>query len=487
MSSDGAKVYLFRVFNHTVQRVLLSAKSLNKEAAFIFVDYAKREVLAWIGSACAKEDHLLAKELALIILRRDLNQEVENDEEAPFALEGEENEDELEMIVTVFNVTSVTFYGKAIAAEKKKVITNSTVSVGLLEAVSWASDVYDFKEFGTEKPDSVGAVARATFVPIEMETIAYMNIGAFWDVWVSRAVSPEDAAKVMKFVRNVAAAHLKESDAKFVASDEVLDRYVVMVRQGEEGTLFRRPLKIFTDFNPPGKCIPKPAKVEVAPVKAAVAIDMKELANSAAAMVAEKKTKGGVNFMQEEVAEEEKPSEPENFWSPTERPHDPMLYEPKVGKALPLPRVFSNGKMVEAPCPPAPSIEVVVLEADRSFKGLSDDFITKDMLVVAEGKNETPEARQLIIAEAGKNPASLIGYQVSTPNHFLLQSFPTLSITQSYICQPARSPINLRPPPCLSSSLPLLPLPASYVLSPIPYPLSLRWRSTWASARVCSW
>eukprot|EP00601_Ochromonadales_sp_CCMP2298_P000721 CAMPEP_0173179146 /NCGR_PEP_ID=MMETSP1141-20130122/5948_1 /TAXON_ID=483371 /ORGANISM="non described non described, Strain CCMP2298" /LENGTH=323 /DNA_ID=CAMNT_0014101753 /DNA_START=93 /DNA_END=1061 /DNA_ORIENTATION=+ len=260
MSHDRATVFLYRVFNLSVQRVLLSAKSLRREAAFVFVDYGKSEAVSWVGAAASPQDDALARELALKIMRKDLNEPDATEEEVPCVHEGKETEEDLEAIVGLLNVTSVTFYGRMVAAEKRRPFENATVCVGLLEAVSWATDVYDFKETEREVVDSAGAAPRATFVPIEMGTVAYVNTGDFWDIWVSRAVSHDEAAKVVKFVKNVVTAALAEAKVggQGGVTEAILNQHVVMVRQGEETIPFRRALKIFTDFNPPGKCLPKP-------------------------------------------------------------------------------------------------------------------------------------------------------------------------------------------------------------------------------------
>jgi hypothetical protein len=246
----------YRVYRSTVQRVAVSIRNLNSNAAFLVVLEDEKKITLWVGMQCDEEDSELAYKIAETIMKRDFRESEE--EPIPSIVEGEETNEVLEPFLDLLWSSINLYYSKATAAERKKALVNSSVSVGLIEPMGRTADVFDFQETAFAHPDSNGLVPRVTFVPIEMKTIAYVNVGDHWDIWCARAVPDNEIERVMVFVRNTVATQLNLIDNAATRQTNVLGQYVHLVRQGEESTLFRRPLKIFTDYEPPGKCAPRP-------------------------------------------------------------------------------------------------------------------------------------------------------------------------------------------------------------------------------------
>eukprot|EP01032_Pedospumella_encystans_P031843 gene31843-35944_t len=246
---------VYRVLHATVQRVAVSIKNLSSNGAFIVAVEEDKQIIVWVGSNCSSEDAELAKTIAETVVKRDFRDV--GDDHIPTVVEGEESTDILEQLLDLFWTTSSIYFSKANAKDRKRELINSSVSVGLVEEGSTPGS-FEFQETAFAHPDAQGVVPRVTFVPIEMKTIAYVNVGDHWDVWCSRAVPDEEVEKVMAFVRTTVASHLAIADGAGTRQNNILAQYVKLVRQGDESTLFRRPMKIFTDYEPPGKCAPRP-------------------------------------------------------------------------------------------------------------------------------------------------------------------------------------------------------------------------------------
>ena len=247
---------IYRIYCATTQRVTASVRNLNSHAAFIIIIEEEKQVIIWIGSMCSEDDSDLANNIAETIVKRDFKDMDENS--ISIVQEGEETADILEPMLDLFFTTVNQYYSKISAAERRKKIINSSVSVGLIEPIPHSIDTFDFLETAFAHPNSKGTVPRVTFAPIEMDTIAYINIGDYWDIWYARGVPSYEIEKVMIFVRNNVATQLNLIDNESTKRINILGQYVHLYRQGEETTLFRRPLKIFTDFEPPGKTAPRP-------------------------------------------------------------------------------------------------------------------------------------------------------------------------------------------------------------------------------------
>jgi len=148
-----------------------------------------------------------------------------------------------------------TFNSKAAVANRRDEINNAIISVGTL--IPNASNLAGFEriERSFAHPDSEGAVPRVDFVNIEKDTIAYVVIGQQYDLWLARGVSDtlhQDAISYMEKMveRDLFDEVLGLDKAKLV-------QHLQVVYQGEERYAFRKPLKIFTEFEPAGKTIPR--------------------------------------------------------------------------------------------------------------------------------------------------------------------------------------------------------------------------------------
>jgi len=410
---------IYRVYRQTVQRVNVSIKNLNSHAAFLIVVEEDKQVIAWIGSQCDADDTELANNIGETILRKDFREM--DEEEIPNIVEGSEPSELLEVVLDVFWSNVGVYFSKASAKDRRKPLTNSSVSVGLLEPVSWAADVYDFQETAFAHPDSHGTVPRVSFVPIEMETVAYVNIGDHWDVWFARAVPEKEIEKVMEFIRNTVANQLSLADNTFTRQNDVLAQYIFMVRQGEEGTLFRRPLKIFTDYEPPGKCAPRPepaprvkkgkVKAKTPSITSADAEPAVDLGGSAGADKGPLEDKAKKSLTIDPNLPPDAPDStsagaaPANFWAPVKNETNPN------DVVLGAPPAFGNS-VVQLGETGVLSNETVEIDDKDGLFGLDVDIITPGMLKVVETENENPEKRQATIDRSVTDPKHLIGYQV---------------------------------------------------------------------------
>jgi hypothetical protein len=402
------KPVIYRVYQSTVQRVAVSVKNLNSNASFVIVVEADHVVILWVGSDCAQEDAELAEKICETVVTRDFRMD-ENEDAITTIIEGQEDLDQLDNMLDLLWTTSNIYFSKNTAKDRKKPLVNSAVSVGLIEPVAWADDVYDYQETAFAYPDAKGVVPRVTFPPIEMKTIAYVNVGEHWDVWCSRAVSDEEVEKVMVFVRSTVATHLNLSDNAATKQFCILSQFVHLVRQGDEDTLFRRPLKIFTDYEPPGKCAPRP---DPAP-KMRREVDRKTqelLAKQAADVVKAAKTTVVGDLEEEDIGnfggnksdannsninEDLTPPQPTNFWSV-------KLFEGNNNDTS----LSSAGQTLSVPT------ETVVVKDKNAAYGLPVSYVIREMLLVSEAHNETPDVRRKTVDESVENPRSLIGYQV---------------------------------------------------------------------------
>lgn len=407
---------VYRVLHSSVQRVAVSIKNLSSNGAFIVVVEEDKQVIVWVGAQCDSEDAELANTIAETIMKRDFRN---NDDEAiPTVVEGEESTDVLEQLLDLFWTTSSIYYSKASAKDRKRDLINSSVSVGLVETGS-SPDTYDFQETAFAHPDTQGVVPRVTFVPIEMNTIAYVNVGDHWDVWCARAVPDEEIEKVMMFVRSTVASHLSLSDNAATRQTNVLAQYVHLVRQGEESTLFRRPMKIFTDYEPPGKCAPRPDPAPRMRKEADKKTQQQMFAKQAASVVqAQKDARGSKQEDEEEESGFGGDLKPVSMAPPKIDTHITISDDPEPlsdGEA-PEPVDFwssgpaATGKHNGGGRP-------VMYESASSKKhngavGFDPYSVTPEMLEVIESANDKPDVRKAVVDEAARNPRSLIGYQV---------------------------------------------------------------------------
>lgn len=401
---------VYRVLHATVQRVAVSIKNLSSNGAFIVAVEEDKQIIVWIGSNCSSEDAELANTIAETIVKRDFRENGE--EQIPTIVEGEESTDILEQLLDLFWTTSSIYFSKANAKDRKRDLINSSVSVGLVEEGS-APGTFEFQETAFAHPDPQGVVPRVTFVPIEMKTIAYVNVGDHWDVWCSRAVPEEEVEKVMAFVRSTVASHLALADGAVTRQNNILAQYVKLVRQGEESTLFRRPMKIFTDYEPPGKCAPRtdpsPRLHKVASDKMKLHVLTKQVSGSA------KEAEIREDNEEENHAESSFGGDlhPVTMAPPRLETPSPAVREEEASEPVDFWSAGPNGSGRAANSSRPTLYESPTRRKHDGSIGFDSHSVTAEMLQVIEEANDKPDVRKRVMDDATLNPKSLIGYQVN--------------------------------------------------------------------------
>ena len=415
-------VVMYRVYKGTVQRVPLSIKSLNSHAIFLVILPDERQVIGWVGTDCDSADSELARQVGNTVMMKDFL--MKEQPELPLIYENNEPNKLLEIMLDLLWSSPTSYFSKLNAADRKHKLTNNSVSVGLIEKITWGEDGgYDFQETAFAHPDNLGTVPRVTFVPIEINTVAYVNTGDQWDIWIARGVETEDEQNIISFVESSVIDQLALGSSAF--KKDILSQYIKIVRQGEEHTLFRRPLKIFTDFEPPGRTAPRPEplpKVRKERKKKAGSLQKRAtLADDAG--IAE--SKGGGDPSKSSGAggggDEDAPNPNAlDFWAPP-----PGQGDTEDGDAHNNVSLLDMGDL-------APRIDTSSKRFGGGRGGGGDEdaltgrdvnVVTAGMLKVAEGYNINPEQRRAAVEDAARNPSSLIGYQVrvriGTLHHFI--------------------------------------------------------------------
>ena len=250
------------MYKNSVQRVLLSSDSLNSNAAFLIIVHDEKKVFSWIGSNCDTLDIDNVNDLGVTVLKRDFFQ---NDiVTIDMIREGEEKKNLLEIMLDLFWSNSSSYFSKVSIKSRKESITNNPVSVGIIESSTLLIDTYDFNETNFTHPDVNGKISRLSFVPIEINTIAYVNIGDHWDLWIARGVKKEDEMKVIEYLKHKIILNLQLNDNNLIEyKDILLSQYIDIIYQGEEHVLFRRALKIFTNYEPKNKTLSRSINNEI--------------------------------------------------------------------------------------------------------------------------------------------------------------------------------------------------------------------------------
>lgn len=250
------------MYKNSVQRVLLSSDSLNSNAAFLIIVHDEKKVFSWIGSNCDTLDIDNVNDLGVTVLKRDFFQ---NDIlTIDMIREGEEKKNLLEIMLDLFWSNSSSYFSKVSIKNRKESITNNPVSVGIIESSTLLIDTYDFNETNFTHPDVNGKISRLSFVPIEINTIAYVNIGDHWDLWIARGVKKEDEMKVIEYLKYKIILNLQLNDNNLIEyKDILLSQYIDIIYQGEEHVLFRRALKIFTNYEPKNKTLSRSINNEI--------------------------------------------------------------------------------------------------------------------------------------------------------------------------------------------------------------------------------
>lgn len=404
---------LYRVYKSTVQRQALNLKSLNSHAAFLFVKDDEREVIAWIGEECDIVDIELVKEIGLAVMNKDYKKKHVQD--IPVVIEGQEIVHYLQVVLDILWTNSNLYSRKSNVTERKLKLTNNSISVGLIEKVSPDSDVYDFQETSFAHPDANGAVPRVNFAPIEEKTVAYINVGDQWDIWISRGVSYDDEVAALKFLEFTLSSQLSDTVA---FKRELLAQYIRIVRQGEERILFRRPLKIFTDFEPPGKTVPRmdPSASQMSiPRNTSITPDGKK--GKSFELTFDEGDTGNIQSAYGSVSMSERikpgtiPAAAASFMNPDESSYTKKTKPPRnisfMDQQQPTNVKFEDIVVKDKHKTTDATAAVTVTSLDELSAG-----VAPELLVVVDSANVTPEQRIEVISAAASEPNSLLGWQV---------------------------------------------------------------------------
>ena len=251
--------FMYRVYCGTVQRVPQHYSSLCSSAAFILVIDSDREVVGWFGTDCKLVDRKLASELGLEVLRHDLRRA--DAHHFPFTSEADEKLRLLRYILPKLWCDETTYKSKAVQSQRSKPCVNAPVSVGLLD--KFVDGSFALREVSFAAVNENGAVPRLNFVPIEMNTIAVVKYAEQWDIWISRGCSAYDEDLARSYITRLAASRAAaQSNGSSEVTASALDvlkagnTNIRIVKQGCERVLFRCHMKVLTDYEPPGKCVP---------------------------------------------------------------------------------------------------------------------------------------------------------------------------------------------------------------------------------------
>jgi hypothetical protein len=243
---DQVMPLVYRIYKGTVQRQVPCFQSFSSHAVFLILLDNENQVLGWIGSQCSQEDITMIKGLAQEVMAKDYDSD--STDAIPLIYESDDPTPLLESFLEIFNIDSSTYYNKASAADRRKPIENSSISIGVLLPYT-DSALFELKETAFAHPDTDGTVSRVPFPPLEKTTVVYMNVGDQWDLWFSKDLSPETTFRALKSIQNLIEAQISRSSALNNNSNKV-QQYLFITQQGQERQCFRRCLKIFTDFQP---------------------------------------------------------------------------------------------------------------------------------------------------------------------------------------------------------------------------------------------
>eukprot|EP01038_Epipyxis_sp_PR26KG_P011620 gene11620-15559_t len=254
---NGTNIY--RIYHQTVQRQAVDIKSLNSNGCFLLTKDDEKEVIGWIGSMASTEDSDLLRELGIKVMRIDYHKK--HTIEIPIIKEGLEIPQYLQVALDLLWSDSHTYTSKLSVRERSNAITNGSISVGLITSIVSNKTnpnifTHDFEEFSFAHPDTHGKVPRVNFPStlLKENSIAYINIGSQWDLWIARGVKLQEEKSVINFLEETLSFQLADNVA---FKKELLAQFIQKTYQGEERVMFRRSLKIFTDFEPIGRTVPR--------------------------------------------------------------------------------------------------------------------------------------------------------------------------------------------------------------------------------------
>jgi hypothetical protein len=384
--------FMYCVYADTAQRCPLTFKSLNTNASYIVVSDKEKLVFVWEGSNALEADRQLALELALEVMKRDLNVHDATPEDVIHIVEGQEKHILLLEMLRVMSFREADYRSKIARVERSKNLEpNSDIVVGTIERRG--DGEFEIMTTGHMSPDEEGRVARINFPPIlTASSIIVVQVGEHWDIWISRGAEKDsDLEKDVKayVTRLIMQRAVNDPDMNAFFAQE----YIRIVRQGCERILFRRHFKIFSDFEPPDRSIPW-----VPPVRH----NVDDQPDSAAAQKAlyEALNINGTDELLEST-------ETENTVSV-----DPYL--------LPVPQfqpVDTNdddedneGERDEEEEEDEEEKEEIAREHEKATEGRK--LCTKEMLEYIEHESVQPEDRLRLLEESAMNPRVLMGWQV---------------------------------------------------------------------------
>jgi hypothetical protein len=251
---DKLPPLLYRVFCNTFQRQIAHIRSFNSHAAYIIISDDDCQSVVWIGSLCSEADKDLALQNAKEIMMRDFGEVPDID--IPTLYEIDTPGELLKSIVESLGSDMGNYNSKVTIADRRENIENSAVSVNTLIQIAGKPGEFEKREKSFAHPNVDGVVPRVDFVHIEKNTLAYIKVGDQYDLWIARGVSPEQEQYAVAYMERLLDHEVFE-DAQASANKSRFVPYFQVVYQGEERYAFRRPLKIFTDFEPVGRTVPK--------------------------------------------------------------------------------------------------------------------------------------------------------------------------------------------------------------------------------------
>lgn len=415
------------MYKGTVQRVLLSLDTLNSSAGYLVVVKRDKRAFCWIGSKCETDDKEAIKEIGWKVIARDFKtNELLYDDGTPKAIkvitEGEEersdSKPEFVMLLDLLWTNTTFYFSKLQVNNRLKALHNSPISVGYIGLSSsrcniigsgssilrsiGANDPYRFVETTFAHPDATGSVHRITFVPIEADTIAYVNVGDIWEVWIADLVSPDEEDKAIKFISDKVASLLQ---LPFNATrTEILKQYIQVIHQGGESYMFKHSFKKFTSFNT--RIAPRPISNS--------ALNQKEretylqLIDDDDDEDDEKQQEGADGHDDDDDDEEGAYDAEQDFFRSLPSSSHTAVIEPE----LQVVNLISHTK------PMAPNM--LPLLADIKFlreQKVDSSKVTEDMFAIKEGAQVSMTDRRSIIMATAMDPSSLIGYQVDDASY----------------------------------------------------------------------
>lgn len=378
---------LYRVFKSTIQRVPPLHSSLNSHACYFIVVNSASKIAAWIGQNCSKTDSTLLNEVIQEIFLRDFGDK--SKPVFPILVEGKENLAVLERFLDIIWAAPSAYTHRVNVAERRTLMHNTPVSIGLLAVSKKADEKFVLQETSFAHPDANGAVPRVTFPNVEQDSIVFMSVGDQWDLWFARGVTAEQRKEAMTFVQTII-----ENQVTNAAEDpntinrNALKYYISTIEQGDETVVFRRPIKIFTDFEPAGRTLPRTTQRTPVLKPAPTVPSAGNGVDASKGDEHKEETVKRAHFLQlddeiEQLNIDEKEFNRVDFWHDVKPARDRLL--------------------------PARSISIAPSRLDSSSGAF---VVAPAMLETVEQENLGVERRRLLLEESSSNPAALIGWQV---------------------------------------------------------------------------